>query len=615
MCGIAGIFSSQPVSVSEIETITQTIRHRGLDAEGFFCEGPVALGHRRLSIIDLDSRANQPLYSSDKKYVIVFNGEIYNYKELASQILTAGKSLRTQSDTEVLVEGFALWGPGFVQKLEGMFAFAIYDTERRVIFLCRDRVGKKPLFYYQDQHLFVFGSELKAITAHPHVAKNLRVRKTTFASFLQLGYVPQPSTFFLNIHKFPAGHYGFLSNDGFSIMPYWDIISYVKTSRSITESAALTQLKQLVHNSVTKRLIADVPVGVFLSGGIDSSLVAAVASQKQKIKTFSIGFKDSKFDESHYAEKIASHLGLEHFHYMLHEQDAVSLVESYLEHFDEPFADSSAIPTMLVSKCARAEVKVALTGDGGDELFLGYGAYTWATRLANPFWKTIRPAANKLMRAIPSDRWQRAAHMFDYAPQGKHRRHIFSQEQYLFSDAEIQTKLLADQHYYCDWTYDDLRYFKILSEAERQALFDFQFYLRDDLLVKVDRSSMYYGLECRCPLLDHTLVEFAINLPESFRKSNLTTKYLLKKMLYELVPAQYFDRPKWGFSVPLASWLKSDLSYLMDYLSESQLERTGVFNIEYVNKLKQNFQKGNNYLYGRLWTLIIAQKYLLKYGR
>jgi asparagine synthase (glutamine-hydrolysing) len=614
MCGIAGILSSK-VTAEEIQTVTRAIGHRGPDAEGFYCDGIAALGHKRLSIIDLDDRANQPFYSSDKKRVIVFNGEIYNYKQLAGEILATGKSLRTQSDTEVLVEGFALWGPGFVQKLEGMFAFVIYDIEKQEMFLCRDRVGKKPLFYYRDQGLFVFGSELKAITAHPQVAKNLRVRKSTFASFLQLGYIQQPATFFENIYKFPAGHYGYLTRQDFALMPFWDVISYVKTSRSITESKALDQLKELVNNSVKKRLVADVPVGIFLSGGIDSSLVAAVASQKQKIKTFSIGFKDSKFDESRYAEKIASYLGLEHHRHILSEQDAVGLVDKYLEHFDEPFADSSAIPTMLVSKYAREEVKVALTGDGGDELFLGYGAYTWASRLANPFWKAIRPIANTIMRAIPSDRWQRAAHLFEYAKPGKHRRHIFSQEQYFFSDSEILTKLLADQDYYYDWTYDDLRYFKILSEAERQALFDFQLYLRDDLLVKVDRSSMFYGLECRCPLLDHSLVEFAINLPESFRKRNLTTKYLLKKMLYELVPAQYFDRPKWGFSVPLASWLKTDLNYLMDYLSDTNLEQTGVFNIEYVNKLKQSFRKGNNHLYGRLWTLIIAQKYLLKYGR
>jgi len=615
MCGIAGIFSANTPSKEDITAVTEAIQHRGPDANGYYVNNQVAFGHRRLSIIDLDARANQPFYSQDRRFVIVYNGEIYNYQSIAKELAQAGIILRTSSDTEVLIESFALWGTGFIHKLKGMFAFVIHDIQSNQFYLYRDRVGKKPLYYFQSDKLFVFASEIKALLKHPEVKANLKINKSTVSSFLQLGYIQQPKTFYENIFKFPAGHYGVLkSNLQLTILPYWNVSHYLKTSHTISEPQAFGKLKELVTDAVASRLVADVPLGIFLSGGIDSSLVTAVASKTARLKTFSIGFKESKFNESIYAERIAKYLGTDHHQYILEEKTAVNLVEQYLEHFDEPFADTSAIPTMLVSKCAREEVTVALTGDGGDELFLGYGSYTWASRLANPFWSTLRPAVHLMMNSFPSQRWKRAAHLFEKVRPGKMRRHIFSQEQYFFSDEEIQNQVLKNKDYYFDWPYDDFRYLSVLSEAERQALFDFQFYLRDDLLVKVDRASMYYSLECRCPLLDHSLVEFAINLPESFRKRNMTTKYLLKKMLFELVPQQYFNRPKWGFSIPLAQWMKSELSYLMNYLSEEQLEKTGIFNVRYIRSLADRFNKGENYLYNRLWAVIITQRFLLRHA-
>jgi asparagine synthase (glutamine-hydrolysing) len=612
MCGIAGVLSRSAVSREDIESMTQVLAHRGPDAHGYYMRDGVALGHRRLSIIDLDARANQPFHSRNGRFVIVFNGEIYNYQSLAAELVSVGVSLRTTSDTEVLVEAFGVWGTGFVQKLRGMFALAIYDNLERRLYLYRDRVGKKPLYYASAEGAFVFASEIKSILKHPS-AKPI-VSKKTISSFLQLGYIPQPNTFFQGIFKFPAGHYGIVTTEGHALFPYWNVSHYLKTTRDITEANAVVQLKRLLNQSVKDRLVADVPVGVFLSGGIDSSIVAAVASQSVKLKTFSIGFKESKFDESIYAEKIARHLGCEHYRQVLTEQHAVGLIEKYLDHFDEPFADTSAVPTMLVSELARKEVKVALTGDGGDELFLGYGSYTWANRLASPVWKFFRPAIKSVMSAVPSPRWKRAAHLFEKTRSEKLRRHIFSQEQYFYSDYELRDQGFIAPDYYFDWVYDDFRNLRILSEAERQALFDFQFYLRDDLLVKVDRSSMYYGLECRCPLLDHRLVEFAYNLPESFRKTNLTTKYLLRKVLYESVPESFFNRPKQGFSVPLAHWLKSDLNYLMDYLLPGQLEKVGVFNVSHVRNLVARFYSGEDYLYNRLWVAILTQRFLLQYA-
>jgi asparagine synthase (glutamine-hydrolysing) len=615
MCGITGIFSPETSHLSAIEGMTDALVHRGPDAHGYYRGNRVALGHRRLSIIDLDARSNQPFFSQDGRYVMVYNGEIFNYKKVAEELVATGVVLLTTSDTEVLLEAFALWGTGFIHKMQGMFALAIYDTKEDKLFLYRDRVGKKPLFYFLSDKIFVFASEIKSLLKHPIVAANLRIKKSTVTSFLQLGYIQQPHTFYEQIYKFPAGHYGIISPEfQLSILPYWNVSHYLKTSRQITEPAAFNQLKDLIGEAVKSRLVGDVPVGIFLSGGIDSSLVTAVASQSVKLKTFSIGFKENKFDESIYAEKIAKHLGTDHHRYILNESEAVEMVDQYLTHFDEPFADTSSIPTMLVSKCASKEVTVALTGDGGDELFLGYGSYTWADRLANPFWAALRPAIQVLMNSVPSSRWKRAAHLFDRVSPKKIRRHIFSQEQYFFSDAEIQNQVLRNQEFYFDWPYDDFRYLSILSEAERQALFDFQFYLRDDLLVKVDRASMFYGLECRCPLLDHHLVEFAINLPESYKKTNLTTKYLLKKVLFEMVPEKYFDRPKWGFSIPLAQWMKNELSYLMRYVTHEALERTGVFNPTYIRNLVDKFNRGEDYLYNRLWVVIIIQRFLIENG-
>lgn len=614
MCGIAGIFSATTPTRNEIELMTDSIKHRGPDASGYFLDSQIALGHRRLSIIDLDARSNQPFLSKDGRYVMVYNGEIYNYKKIADELVQSGISLRTTSDTEVIIEGFAIWGAGVLQKMNGMFALAIYDQQEKKLFLCRDRVGKKPLFYYLKDNVLLFGSELKSILCHPLIASNIEIDLSTISTFLQIGYIPQPKTFYKNIYKFPAGHYGFISTDfKVSILPYWNISHYISTTRTITELRAFNSLKQIVNDAVTSRLVADVPVGIFLSGGIDSSLVTAVASQSAKLKTFSIGFKESKFDESRYAGRVAKHVGSEHVAYMLSENDAVEMVDKYLNHFDEPFADTSSIPTMLVSQLARKDVTVALTGDGGDELFLGYGSYTWANRLNSPLWSALRPLFKEFLQLIPSSRFKRVSYLFDKVKPEKRRLHIFSQEQYFFSEREVSQKLFINSLTYKDWEYDDFRYLAILSEAERQALFDFQLYLRDDLLVKVDRASMYYGLECRSPLLDHRLVEFSVNLPELFKKRRGVTKYLMKKMLFEMVPEKYFDRPKWGFGIPLAQWMKTDLNYLLRYLDDENLVRFGVFNPAAVKELKQRFLAGETYLYNRLWALIIVQKFLTKY--
>jgi asparagine synthase (glutamine-hydrolysing) len=617
VCGITGICSKSSFDRSIIEQMTQEVRLRGPDAHGIYHnEGATtAVGHTRLSVIDLHARANQPMFSKNKRYVIVYNGEIYNYQKVGQQLQReTGIQFTTTSDTEVLVEAFAHWGHDFVQKLNGMFAFAIYDIQLNILHLYRDRVGKKPLFYFLSKNLFAFASEIKALLKHPEIRSSLTVKKPTISSFLQLGYIPQPDTFYEHIFKFPAGHYGTVTQGiKFSTVPYWNVLDQVKPSRYITESNALKGLKDRLDDAVTSRLVADVPLGIFLSGGIDSSLVTAIASKSAKLNTYSIGFKENKFDESVYAERIAKYLGTDHHRYILTEQDGVGLMEQYLDHFDEPFADTSAIPTMLVSQHARKEVTVALTGDGGDELFLGYGSYTWANRLASPLWSSVRPVVKMMTEHLPSHRWKRASRLFEKVPSENVRQHIFSQEQYLFSDSEVRDQVLKSTDDYTGWYYSDLQALSNLSPAELQALFDFQYYLRDDLLVKVDRASMFYGLECRCPLLDYNLVEFAVNLPESLKKRSGVTKYLLKEVLFELIPETYFDRPKWGFSIPLAQWMKNDLSYMMEYISEERLEKTQTFNPVYIRNLVDRFSKGEGYIYNRLWAVIIAQRFLLQH--
>lgn len=614
MCGISGIVSLSEVSRIEIEQMTDAIKHRGPDAHGYYYSNHVALGHRRLSIVDLDARSNQPFFSGDGRYILTFNGEIYNFHDIASELAQQGVKLRTTSDTEVIVEAFAIWGPGFVHKLNGMFAFAIFDTLEKKLFLFRDRIGKKPLFYYIDNGVFLFASEIKSILRHPLLSDRCDRDYATISSFLQFGFIPEPHTFFKGIRKFPAAHYGVLSSDlNLSLLPYWNIIHNIKSDRKISEPVAIGGFRTLLDDAVRRRLEADVPVGVFLSGGVDSSLVAASAARVTgHLKTFSIGFKESKFNESAYAEKVAKHLKTDHHSYTLLQSEAVELLNDYVDHFDEPFADTSAIPTMLVSQLARKHVKVALTGDGGDELFLGYGAYKWAERLNNPLVRWNAALIRQLLLRSPDQRLKRAASLFENVPADKKMAHIFSQEQYFFSESEIQKQLLIDPQGFLVWTDSGDVQSARLTAAEKQSLFDLRLYLRDDLLVKVDRASMFYGLECRSPLLDYRLVEFAANLPIGLKVRGSSTKFLLRKVLFERIPMEYFRRPKWGFGIPLADWMKNELRHLFNYINEESLAATGIFNARYVKNLILRFERGETFLFNRLWVLIVAQKYLLK---
>jgi asparagine synthase (glutamine-hydrolysing) len=606
MCGLAGMYSPNGVKRDSLKKMTDAISHRGPDAEGFFVDGSFGLAHRRLSIIDLSSTANQPMQSSCRRYQMVFNGEVYNYQEIAKEL---DVNLKTTGDSEVVLEAFAKWGPQMINRLNGMFTIAIFDTSEKKLFLFRDRLGIKPLFLYRQDGVVAFASELKAIVALKSELP-LTINRSAIPYFLHLGYIPQPLSIYNEVEKFPSGSWAIIDDNRFKIERYWNPNKKISSKVISDEVEAKAQLTDLLKESVKRRLVSDVPFGTFLSGGIDSSLVTALAqnSTSEKLKTFSIGFDDAKHDESGFARKVSEHLDTEHYEYRITEKDALELVADILPQYDEPYADSSAIPTMLVSKMAQQEVTMTLSGDGGDELFHGYGMYNWAERMTNPAVKSLRWPISQIL-SLGDDRYKRIAKVFDYSSSDNLQSHIFSQEQYMFSVSELSNLLINKPEGLSLLTLNST-FPRQLTATESQALFDIDFYLKDDLLTKVDRASMKYSLETRVPILDHTVVEFALNLDPALKVKNGVQKHLLKEVLYDFVPKEIFDRPKWGFSIPLDKWLKNDLSFLIeDCLSERKIKEVGVVKWQEVETLKKKFFSGQNHLYNRIWLLILLHQW------
>ncbi|WMJ72901.1 asparagine synthase (glutamine-hydrolyzing) [Cytophagaceae bacterium ABcell3] len=613
MCGIAGFFNTQiacPEAV--VANMAQSLTHRGPDATGtasFDFNGRcTALGHTRLSVLDLSATANQPFYSACGRYVIVYNGEIYNFRELKSQF---GLTAHTSCDTEIVLELFVRQGPEFVHLLNGMFAFVIYDLMENKLYLFRDRVGVKPLFYYFNDNELFFASEIKSLLTVDQIKNRLSLNSQAVNLYFHLGYIPQPHTIYKEICKFPPGAYAIVQHGSFDLTHYWQPEKKVEASAFSDYPSAKRHLHELLKSSVAYRMVSDVPVGTFLSGGIDSSLVTAIASTVSDfpVKSFSIGFKEAHFNEAVYAGKVAKHLQTDHTEYILSEKDALDHLLPVMDQFDEPFADSSALPVYLVSSIAQKDVRVVLTGDGGDECFLGYGAYTWAERMNNPFLFAFRKPASFFLKSIKSNRIKRVGDLVGSPSKGLLKEHIFSQEQYYFSYQEIE-QLLSPNYWEQQDSISAICVKRKLSVAEEQALFDLKYYLPDDLLVKVDRASMKCSLEAREPLLDYRLIEFALNLSYGLKVRKGDSKFLLKQVLHEYLPEAFFQRPKRGFSIPLGDWLKKDLSELLDkYLSKSVVEGAGVLNFSYIDSLKKRFLAGEDYLFHRLWLIIIFHRW------
>jgi asparagine synthase (glutamine-hydrolysing) len=610
MCGIAGCYFKEGATRDELHKMARAMAHRGPDAEGVYVNGSFGLAHRRLSILDLSSTAHQPMVSSCGRYHIAYNGEVYNFKSIKAEL---GIETKTSSDTEVILEAFAQIGPRMVEKLNGMFAIAILDIITNKLFFFRDRMGIKPLYVYQKNNDLVFGSELKAITALGSTL-SLSVNKEAISYFLHLGYIPEPHSIYNEIQKFPSGNWGMFDGTTFTTSCYWSPEEKISKDVWTDEFSAKIHLDQLLTDAVERRLISDVPFGTFLSGGVDSSLVTALAQKvsSSPVKTFSIGVDNAKYNEARFANQVAQHLGTEHHSFTVTEKDALELITEIIPQFDEPFSDSSAIPTMLVSKMARQSVTMTLSGDGGDELFMGYGAYVWANRLSHPIVKALRTPTSLLL-SHGNDRQKRVSKLLSVNKRGSLSSHIFSQEQNMFSVDELSILLHTDHSKFellefNSRTSETLN--RKLSSAEQQALFDIRFYLKDDLLVKVDRATMRYGLETRVPLLDHTVVEFALNLAPELKMNNGISKYLLKEVLYQYVPKNIFNRPKWGFSIPLVDWLNGDLSFLIEeYLNEKRVISLGLVNWPVVKNLIHSFRNGQHHLYNRLWLLILLHQW------
>ncbi|MBC6988302.1 asparagine synthase (glutamine-hydrolyzing) [Hymenobacter sp. BT491] len=613
MCGIAGflnITSASPLDEAALRGMTTCLAHRGPDADGFYFDGKVGLGHRRLSILDLSTAANQPMHSHNERYVIIFNGEVYNFHEIAEKL---GVPMRTTSDTEVILEAYVRFGPEFVHLMNGMFAIAIYDKQTQTLDIFRDRMGIKPVYYYLDNQIFAFASELKSIVHVPEVKKTLTIDAEAVRHFLHLGYIPRPHSIYSQIRKMDSGSYVRVSGSELTETRYWKLEDQIKDQVISDRQEAKAQLNELLVSSVRYRMIADVPFGTFLSGGVDSSLVTAIAQSVSStpVKTFSIGFDSAKHNESDYAKAVADKLGTNHHSFQVTYKEAMDTVGTLAGIYDEPFADSSAVPTLMVSKLARQHVTMTLSGDGGDELFHGYGMYTWANRLARQPLRGLRQPAAAVLGQM-GNRYKRVAQLVAFPDAKRERSHIFSQEQYLFTETELdkllQPKWQSKAALREQWQWPAGR---TPTAAEKQALFDMQYYLQDDLLVKVDRATMEHSLETRVPLLDYRVVQFALNVAPQLKMHDGESKSLLKDVLYDYLPRSIFQRPKWGFSVPLGTWLKNELHYLIDeHLSAESIESAGFVQYSAVKQLVDRFERGEDYLYNRIWLLIVLHQWL-----
>jgi asparagine synthase (glutamine-hydrolysing) len=606
MCGIAGILSKQEVPKGLIESMTSTMAHRGPDADCTLKVNPnLHLGHRRLSIIDLSDAANQPMVSHCGNFSLVFNGEIYNYPELKAELTQHhAATFKTNSDSEVIIEAYRAWGANCLDRFNGMFAFALFDQQQDTLFIARDRIGIKPIYYLRNETVFAFASELKGLMPLTKHFGKLTMNESAVMDYFRLGYIAAPKSIYNEIQKFPQGSYALITNGKLDIEKYWDAKDEIQSETIKDSAAAHNQLHELIQSSIDFRLRSDVPFGAFLSGGIDSSLVSAMAQQRSShtINTFSIGFNQAKHNESFYAEQVAKHIGSNHHLFTVDYAEAQGLIEKLPTMYDEPFADSSAIPTFLVSQLASKKVKMVLSGDGGDEQFMGYGMYTWAHRLNKPSIRATKKLIHQALLLKGGNRNKRAAEMFNFLAETNLQAHIFSVDQYLFSQNELNRITTRGMH---DFQKTTESFHRHLSSAEEQAFYDLTHYLPDDLLVKVDRASMQSSIEARVPLLDHRIVSLSLNIDEKLKSDHHQSKLILREVLYDYIPEELFDRPKWGFSIPLDQWLSEELGFLIDkHVLGGSFYELNLFHKNRIEELVQRFRSGETFLYNKIWLFI-----------
>ncbi len=614
MCGIAGFWGKGNESV--MRAMTEALNHRGPDFTGTFFDPKMALGlgHARLSILDLSAGAHQPFFSEDKRFVIIFNGEIYNFKSIRQDLVDRGYGpFQTQGDTEVLLKAYQADGLACLSKLNGMFAFAIFDYERNELLLARDRMGKKPLYIAQASGTLLFASELKAILQHPEFKSELNLNALNH--YLTLDYVPTPISIFEGVEKLEGGHYLQIDYKGnINRGAFWEP-NFNPLEISFDE--AKEELDRLLAEATALRLVADVPVGIFLSGGLDSSAVAYYA-QKQAlnpIQTFSIGFNEMSYDERAYAQQVAKQLGTEHHERILTAQESIDLIPTVFSSLDEPFADPSILPTYLLSQFTRSKVTVALGGDGSDELLAGYPTFISEKLAPLLAWMPFSAvqALQKMVNFLPaSDQNISLDFKLRQFLKGFESSKRFRHSQWLGSFSISEKKNLWNK---------DLA-FKILHQntlrvvdeyakrgSEQELIYMYlKTYLQDDILVKVDRASMMNSLEVRAPFMDVNVVDFLNCLPYEYKLKGFKGKHLLKETMRGKLPEDIIDRPKKGFGIPVSLWLKNELKDLChDLLSKEAIESQGLFDYNYVEKLKQNHLKGRQNNRKELWNLMVFQ--------
>jgi len=638
MCGIVGYVDfKNKTSLKELEKMTQTLTHRGPDAFSFeqitSANCQLGLGHRRLSIIDLSEGGKQPM--SFNEYWICFNGEVYNYNEIKSELIALGHTFDSTSDTEVVLHAFVQWGNSCLEKLIGMFAFVVMDTANNKLFCARDRAGVKPFFYSYKDGLFLFSSELKAFHEHPRFEKKLN--KNAVAAFMQYGNVPTPHCIFESCFKLKPGHYMEVSLDSESdvfVSPknqvqYWNVYdAYNKPKIDLSFDEAKKQTEGVLTDACNYRMVSDVPVGVFLSGGYDSASVTALLQKErtEKLKTFTISVPDIGLDEAPYAKEIAAYLGTNHTEIQCTHKEAIELIGNLPYYYDEPFADSSAIPTTLVSLAARKHVTVALSADAGDEVFAGYNRYDYIQRYGQKINKIpsfMRKMMAYGMDKIPSNYIPILRNKYNFHNRYEKVKGVLknpSEEQIMlslsqqFTDQQIEY-LLKDKVNILDTAYSsqelDKEHFSSLSYM---MAIDYQTYLIDDIMQKVDRATMTASLEGREPYLDHRLIEWAARLPDDYKYHNGEKKYILKEILHQYIPKEMMDRPKMGFAIPIANWLQNDLRELVEeYINLNTIERQGVFNVEYVEDIKRKFYSGKKEYDVKMWYLLMFQMWYEKW--
>ena len=614
MCGIAGRFNYDPshaVDTATLAAMTDAVAHRGPDSAGYFQAPGVGLGHRRLSIIDL-ATGDQPLANEDGQVQVVFNGEIYNFAAVRAELIARGHRFRTNSDTEIIVHGYEEWGERCVDRFRGMFAFAVWDAKSRRLLLARDRLGVKPLYYAEVPGGIVFGSEIKSLLQDRHVPREWRPE--AIDTYLTLLFIPAPHTVYAGIQKLPPAHTLVAENGRIRISKYWDL-EFTGTGDPRREEEYLEELDALLREAVSLRLISDVPLGAFLSGGIDSSTVVAYMKETSATTpvTISVGFENQAFDESQYAEAVARHLGCE-FHPLVASPHVESLLPKLAWHFDEPFADSSAVPTYYVSQAARRLVTVALSGDGGDELWAGYAHHRveHAEQRARAALGAGRHVASWLGRALPlSVKGARSLRHLGRRPEDayalKHVNGTFEQgaKDRLYSTDFTRSIDGADPLQALREAYRSCR---SADPMDRVLYADARVFMIDDVLTKVDRMSMAVSLEAREPLLDHKLLEFAARVPMALKLKDGRTKYLLRKILERRVPKAVVERGKSGFAAPIGDWLRGPLAGMTtELLLDGRLRDRGLFKDTEVRRLWEDHRTRRADHPHRIWQLVMLE--------